>query len=315
MTQRPAMIRSLPILIIVALFWMLWTAQAHAAEPGKTAKPMSAFRDCQGCPEMVVIPAGSFDMGSGIGEVDREDDEGPVHKVMIAAFALGKTEITRGQFAAFVKSTNYQAIDKCWTLENGRFEKRSGRYWRDLGFLQNDSHPAACINRDDANAYAKWLSHKTGNKYRLPTEAEWEYAARANTRTARFWGDDPAKACTYANVADKTAEAQAGASSWSVHKCTDGYAYTAPAGHFRANRFGLHDMLGSLWEWTGDNYHSDYDGAPASGKAWLGKEKKYVIRGGSWNNGPTRVRAAKRGRSEPADRFSTIGFRLARSLP
>ncbi|HAF44280.1 MAG TPA: formylglycine-generating enzyme family protein [Gallionellaceae bacterium] len=294
---------------------LCWLLQAQAVVPGNTSKPISTFRDCRGCPEMTIIPAGSFNMGSGIGEVDREDDEGPVHKVRIAAFALGKTEITRGQFAAFVKSTKYKAIDKCWTLENGNFEERSGRHWRDLGFLQDDTHPVACINRDDAKAYAKWLSRKTGKHYRLPTEAEWEYAARANTRTARFWGNDPAKACAYANVADKTAEAEAGASSWSVHECTDGYAYTAPAGHFRANRFGLHDMLGSLWEWTGDNYHEDYTGASFNGKARQDKGTKYVMRGGSWNNGPTRVRAAKRGQSKPTDRFSTIGFRVARTLP
>ena len=233
----------------------------------------------------------------------------------MAAFALGRTEITRGQFAAFVKDTKYRVVDNCWTLENGKFEKRSGRHWRDLGFLQNDKHPAACISWNDARAYTKWLSRKTGKHYRLPSEAEWEYAARANTVTARYWGNNPHEACKYANVADKSAQTCAGALSWSAHDCTDGYSYTSPAGKFKANRFGLHDMLGNLWEWTEDSYHDSYNGAPANGSAWQGKDAKRIIRGGSWNNGPTRVRAAKRGRDQPTSRFSNIGFRVARSLP
>jgi formylglycine-generating enzyme len=315
MKTRPAMIRFLPPLIIVTLFWMLWTAQAHAAEPGKTSKSVATFRDCPGCPEMVIVPAGHFDMGSPPSETDRESNEGSLHRVTVAAFALGRTEITRGQFAAFVKATQYQAIDNCWTLEGGKFQERSGRYWRDLGFPQNDKHPAACISWNDANAYAKWLSRKTGKHYRLPSEAEWEYAARAKTVTARYWGNNPDEACKYANVADKTGQTSVGALSWSAHHCADGYAFTSPVGQFKANRFGLYDMLGNLWEWTEDSYHDSYSGAPNDGSVWQGDDAKRIIRGGSWNNGPTRVRAAKRGRDKPTTRFSDIGFRVARKLP
>jgi formylglycine-generating enzyme required for sulfatase activity len=254
-------------------------------------------------------------MGSPASENGRGDDEGPVHRVKISAFALGKYEITRGQFAAFVKQSKYNTGDNCWMLAGGKFESRSGRNWRDLGFLQNDKHPVACINWNDAQAYAKWLSRKTGAHYRLPSEAEWEYAARADTVTARYWGNDPDKACKYANAADKTAQAQVGAASWSAHNCTDGFAYTAPVGSLKANKFGLYDTLGNLWEWTEDGYHDSYSGAPTNGNAWQSDGKKRVLRGGSWNNGPSRVRSAKRGRENPATRFSNIGFRLARTVP
>jgi len=264
--------RNLPGLII-ATFCLMWVpAQAQAAKQSKAAKTSKTalapkagkiFRDCPTCPEMVAIPSGSFDMGSPGSEAGRAKDEGLVHRVNVAAFALGKTEVTRGQFSAFVKKTKYSSGDKCWTHEGGKVEERNGN-WLAPGYAQDDKHPVACINWNDAKAYAEWLSRTTGKKYRLPTEAEWEYAARGNTSTARYWGDKPDEACAYADVADKTAQAQIrGASSWSAHKCTDGFAYTAPAGSFKANAFGLNDMLGNVWEWTEDSYHDSYKGAPA----------------------------------------------------
>jgi formylglycine-generating enzyme required for sulfatase activity len=264
---------------------------------------------------MLIIPAGSFDMGSPKSEEGRGDDEGPVHRVKISTFALGKTEITRGQFAAFVKATKYSVDSDCHVLEGSKFEKRDGRDWQDLGFLQTSQHPAACINWNDAQAYAKWMSRKTGKHYRLPTEAEWEYAARGQTVTSHYWGDRPDEACRYANVADNTAKEQIpGAPFWLLHDCTDGFAYTAPVGSFKANSFGLKDMLGNVWEWTEDSFHDSYKDAPVDGRAWQGNGEERVLRGGSWNNGPVRVRSAKRGRDIPASRFSNIGFRLARKL-
>jgi formylglycine-generating enzyme required for sulfatase activity len=315
--------RNLLVLVICCFMWMPVLAQA--AEQGKEAKESTpahahetgtVFRDCPTCPEMVIISTGSFEMGSPNSEDDRSNDEGPVRRVIVSTFAIGKTEITRGQFAAFIKDTKYAAGNHCRTLEGGKFEERNGRSWRDLGFLQNDNHPAACVNWNDAKAYTKWLSRKTGKPYRLPTEAEWEYAARGNTVTARYWGDNPDAACEYANVADKTAEATIqGALSWSAFNCTDGIAFTAPAGSFKANAFGLYDMLGNVWEWTEDNYHDNYSGAPSDSKAWEGVDTMRVLRGGSWNNSPSRVRSAKRGRDYPTSRFSNIGFRIARKLP
>lgn len=312
--------------LIIATFCLMWMpTHAQAAKQGTAAKASGAaqapkagkvFRDCPSCPEMVVIPSGSFDMGSPGSEAGRDKDEGPVHRVNVASFALGKSEITRGQFAAFVNETNYSTDDKCWTLEGGKYEEHSGRNWRELGYPQDDEHPVACVNWNDAKAYTEWVSSKTGKQYRLPTEAEWEYAARGNTSTARYWGGNPDEACGYANAADKTAQAQIhGAPSWSVYNCTDGFAYTAPVGSFKANAFGLNDMLGNVWEWTEDSYHDSYNGAPADGSAWQGDGAKRVLRGGSWNNAPRNVRAAIRNRYKPAIRFSSFGFRLARKLP
>jgi formylglycine-generating enzyme len=294
------------------------TKQSKAAKASRTAKAPKGgkiFRDCTSCPELVVIPAGSFDMGSPDSEAGRAKDEGPAHRVKVATFALGKTEITRGQFAEFVKKTKYSTGEKCWTHEGGKFEERSGD-WHKPGFAQDDKHPVTCINWNDAKAYTEWLSRKTGKQYRLPTEAEWEYAARGNTGTARYWGSNPDDACEYANVADKTAQAQIhGASSWSVHKCIDSFAYTAPVGSFKPNAFGLKDVLGNVLEWTEDSYHDNYVGAPTDGSAWQGDGPKRVLRGGSWNNSPRNVRAAIRDSNKPALRFSIFGFRVARKLP
>ncbi|MDO8990963.1 MAG: formylglycine-generating enzyme family protein [Sideroxyarcus sp.] len=314
----------IPALLPAFCCLMWFSAQAYPAETGSGAKRAKSppepkagtvLRDCANCPQLVVIPAGRFDMGSPDSEDERNDDEGPVHRVRVAAFALGKTEITRGQFAAFVKQTKYDAGDTCWTLEEGTFRERSHRNWRDPGYLQTAQHPVSCISWNDAQAYAQWLSRKTGKKYRLPTEAEWEYAARGKTLTSRYWGDKPEDACKYASVADQTAQAKIrGAASWLAHACTDGFAYASPVSKFKANAFKLHDMLGNVWEWTADGYHEDYENAPPDGRAWPGEDDKRVIRGGSWNNSPELVRAAKRGRDDADKRFSNIGFRIAREL-
>jgi sulfatase modifying factor 1 len=309
-------------IVTLCLMWMPAHAQdtssGSGAKPAKTVHVPKAgheFRDCPSCPTMVVIPSGSFNMGSPGSEAGRGDNEGPVHQVNITAFALGKNVVTMGQFAAFVKETNYSTDNKCWTLVSGEYKEHVGN-WRTPGYPQNAKHPVTCVNWNDAQAYAKWLSHKTGKKYRLPTEAEWEYSARGNTSTARYWGNNPDEACGYANVADQTAQAQIeGATSWSVHNCSDGFSYTAPVGSFKANTFGLYDMLGNVWEWTEDSYHDSYKGAPTDGSSWLGNGAKHVLRGGSWNNSARDVRAAVRCSNKPGLDFSIFGFRVARMIP
>jgi sulfatase modifying factor 1 len=320
MTQSP--MNKLLGLIIAISCLMAWSA--HAATQGTVAKSAKAankpktvttFSDCRGCPKMVVIPAGSFNMGSPATEIGRRKDGDPVHQVNIGSFALGKTEITRGQFAAFVKETAYDVPNKCWTIEDGKYEERDGS-WRKFGYPQDDKHPVACISWNDAHAYTDWLSYRTGKTYRLPTEAEWEYAARAKTSKARYWGENPDDACKYANVADKTTQQQIKrAATWKVHNCTDGFAFSAPAGSFKANAFGLNDMLGNVWEWVEDSYHENYQGAPVDGSAWQGDDKKRVLRGGSWYDAPQFVRAAGRDKSAPTSRYDNIGFRIARMLP
>ncbi|MGV8935399.1 MAG: formylglycine-generating enzyme family protein [Gallionellaceae bacterium] len=317
---------NLPGLIIatLVLIWLPAEAQAKVTKQDKkvihssrTAKLKAGgvFQDCSGCPQMVVVPAGSYEMGSPETEAGRGKDESPVHQVKVSTFALGSTEITRKQFAAFVKNTHYKAGEKCWIFENGKFENRDVS-WRQIGNLQDDKQPVGCISWNDASAYTKWLSRKTGKKYRLPSEAEWEYAARGDTQTARYWGDDADRACLYSNGADKTAHSTIqGATSWNVHNCTDNFAYTSPVGSFKANAYGLYDMLGNLWEWTEDSYHINYIGAPNDGSPWQGDGISRVLRGGSWNNGPRNMRSAVRDRNKPDLRFSIFGFRLARELP
>jgi formylglycine-generating enzyme required for sulfatase activity len=286
----------------------------------KASKPDKPFRDCVGCPRMVVIHGGSFVMGSPdvnapSSETGRGEDESPQHKVKIASFVLGQTEVTRGQFAKFVKQTKYRAGEKCWTLSEGTFEERDGLNWRAPGFAQKDTHPVTCISWNDAAAYVKWLSRITKKNYRLPTESEWEFAARGGTTTARFWGEKAEEACAFANGADKTAQKViVGASSWTVHDCEDGFVFTAPVASFKTNDVGLHDMLGNVWEWTVESYHPNYINAPTDGSIWQGDAEKIALRGGSWNNGPRDLRAAVRNPNKPDLRFNIFGFRVARDI-
>ena len=241
-------------------------------------------------------------------EPGRYQDEGPQHDVRIAKpFAVGEFQVTVDEFKAFVAATAYDAGSTCYAWNGKSWEPQSGRSWRDPGFAQTGSHPAACLNWNDAQAYAKWLSGKTGRAYRLPSEAEWEYAARGQTQPGNypryFFGDSEADFCKYGNGADQTAQKQIpGAKDWTVLPCSDGYAYTSPVGSFRPNAFGLFDMHGNVWQWVEDCYHDTFVGAPTNGKAWTdGKCETRVLRGGSWNNDPGDLRAADRDRAaQPA---------------
>ena len=294
----------------------------HGAEPTvrrialRKAGPRAGekFRDCPECPEMAVLPAGSYRMGSPSYEQGRQDNEGPVHDVTFGApFAIGVYEVTVAEFGRFADETGYSAGSSCWTFEGGKYEERTGRGWRNPGFGQSGGHPAACVNWNDAQAYAAWLSRRTGEDYRLPSESEWEYAARAGTATSRYWGEGESGQCGHANGADASLKERY--SQWPTSSCRDGHAHTAPGGSFTANGWGLHDMLGNVWEWTEDCSNGSYAGAPADGSAWeYGDCAKRVFRGGSWGDGPSVLRAAYRFGGTAGVRNSSFGFRVARTL-
>ena len=286
-------------------------------------RPGDTFKDCDACPEMVVVPAGRIVMGAQAGEAAREgvpndqaNRERPPHQTTIARpFAVAKHEVTRGEFEAFVGESGYGAGGGCHVYTGRGSEAQAAKDWHDPGYPQTDRDPAACIAWEDAQAYVNWLSGKTGKPYRLPSEAEWEYATRAETTTARYWGDDADDICVYANTADLTAQERY--PQWTAGNCGDGYVHTAPVGRFEANRFGLHDMLGNVREWVEDCWHDGYTGAPADGTAWRagGDCSRRVSRGGSWLGAARDARAADRGRPDAVGlRFSDIGFRVARTL-
>ena len=307
-----------------------------AAERPRAVRPLAAaeecaliakdsFRECTECPEMVVVPAGSFTMGSAEDEPGRGAEETPQHVVTFEqAFAIGKFEVTVDQFAAFVRETRHDAGSACDVIEAGkRIDLKPGRSWRNPGFPQGGNDPAVCLSWNDAKAYVAWLERATGRPYRLLSEAEWEYAARARTTPGagpRYsFGNDPIAMCGHGNAADEAAKRAvfgAAAPTRSFFACPDGYAYTAPVGSFAPNGFALYDMHGNVWEWVEDCYAQNYAGAPSNGTAYnSGGDCRYrVLRGGSFLDDPATLRIAYRFASEPRDRTSDYGLRVARSL-
>jgi formylglycine-generating enzyme required for sulfatase activity len=283
-------------------------------------KPGDSFRECENCPEMVVVPAGSFTMGSPAGEKDRESNEGPQHVVTISRlFAAGRLHVTVDQFAAFVGDTGYEATSTCRTFEDSAWVDRIDRSWRRPGFIQEGSQPVICVGSNDAKAYVDWLAQKSGKPYRLLSEAEWEYAARGRTQPGaypRFWfGENEKDLCRYGNSADRTSGRIPGWHfTWQSAPCDDGYGYTAPAGRYVPNAFGLHDMSGNAYQWTADCWHGDYKGAPADGSAWTTgcRGNNHVARGGAWASPPQNLRSARRLSFYGAT--GDFGFRVARTL-
>jgi formylglycine-generating enzyme required for sulfatase activity len=292
---------------------------------GGSACNAATVQDCRDCPVMVVLPHGTFKMGSRPEDAARERVaeeraavEWPQHEVTIgSAFLIGIAEVTRGQFAAFAIATGYRPAGPCTTYDQTQdaFAESRIRNWQDPGFVQTDRDPVICVDWRDANAYVNWLSVETGKRYRLPTEAEWEYAARAGTGTSRYWGDERADACAFANVADfsnlriRKTQVQ----NDDFFQCTDGYAMTAPVAHLKPNAFGLFDVIGNVWEWTQDCFNPSYDGAPPNGVARLtGDCTRRVARGGSWTSPARHVTVAFRDPDLATYRSSYLGFRVAR---
>ena len=284
-----------------------------AARPDPaTLAPGARFRDCDGCPELVVVPAGTFRMGSTRGQAD----ERPVHEARLDAFALGRYEVTRGEYQAFVIATGHRSAGCSLVDGGGRLAWNRGASWRRPGFEQEDDHPAVCVSWTDAQAYVRWLSEETGARYGLPSEAEWEYGARANTAGERYWDGAAGPQCDYANAGDRALLRGVGGWPLPVVNCADGAARTAPVGSYGANGFGLHDVLGNVWEWTADCWHDDYRGAPSDGSAWTrrGDCGRRVLRGGSWETVPAGLRSANRFRNGDNRGAAMVGFRVARAL-
>jgi len=309
-----------PVLSIAALA----IALSACADPGPE------FRDCGQCPVMITVPAGQFKMGTAI--ADRLIDprtgkpatsDSPQHEVTIAApFAIGKYEVTVDEFGAFIADTGYEPVDRCMEFsKEDSFTISKDFNWQDTGFEQAGDHPVVCVSFFDAEAYVAWLSDKTGEAYRLPSEAEWEYAARAGSTTSYYWGTESAETCDYANVRSQGAytisKRQAAADRDDGFPCDDGVRHTSAAGRFAPNQFGLHDLQGNAWEWVADCNHKDYEGAPADGGVWSdGPDAKTrcpfgVIRGGSYLNLVERSSTTVRAGRPRSGAATNMGFRVA----
>jgi len=245
------------------------------------------FRDCPDCPELVVVPAGSFMMGSPSGEQGRGNDEGPRHRVTIAEpIAVGVYEVTFAEWDACVAAggCRYRPVDQGWGRGN---------------------RPVINVSWEDAQEYVQWLSRETGQDYRLLSEAAWEYAARAGTATPFHFGSTIST-----DQANYDGNYTYGSGRKGVYR-----EQTTPVGSFPANKFGLHDVHGNVWEWVEDRWHDSYSGAPSDGSVWnAGNNSRRVFRGGSWDYVPDSLRAAFRYGNEPDLRYYGLGFRVARTL-
>jgi len=272
-------------------------------------------------PDMVTIPSGEFMMG-GI-----RSNEQPKHKVSINSFKMSKYETTVKEFRQFVQATDYQAKPTCWVWHEVTEEHSWGidaqkGDWKTPKYAPSDDHPVMCVSWEDAKTYAKWLSEKTNKTYRLPSEAEWEYAARAETTSDYYFGNDTNKLCEYANILDISGVA-ALKRDYNLNKngvaCNDGAEYTSAVGKYKPNAYGLYDMIGNVGEYTLDCEHNDYIGAPTDGSAWVdgcNKERPMIIRrGGAYGAKAIHVRSENRAHAGITNPSSLgEGFRLVEDI-
>jgi formylglycine-generating enzyme required for sulfatase activity/Tfp pilus assembly protein PilF len=276
-------------------------------------KPGASFRDCAVCPEMIVVPSGEFLMGDAESGTRPEDGKVPQRRVRIPQrLAVGKYEITVEQFEAFVRATGYKVGKECSIWTGRQWDKRPGSF-RAAGYEQTSRHPAACLNWGDAQAYVNWLTQQSGKSYRLPTEAEWEYVARAGSTTSYYFGDDANLLCRYGNVADRSGKERY--SQWTVANCSDGHVHTAPVGSYKPNAFGLFDVHGNVSEWVEDCFEPGNQVAASDNSTLVSRTCQLrVQRGGSWIGHATASRSASRLRRSPDDRYSNIGLRVVRAI-
>ena len=288
---------------------------ADASRPSRVA----TSRACDVCPEMVSLPGGDFMMGTPADDPEGGKNERPQRAVRVRPFALGKTEVTVAQWREFARISGYKTLAErnvgaqgcfSWAPEDA-WVWREGRSWQDPGWAQKDSEPVVCISWADAQAYVRWLALHSGVEgWRLPTEAEWEYAARAGSTGRRPWGDDEVS-CVFANGTDTTIGPRG--RIWSDRPfCKDGYFFAAPVGNYRANAWGLHDMLGNVWEWVQDCF-LPYTDAPGDGAHETENCKARVLRGGAWDEPLSVLRSAERFYQAAGFRSGNVGLRVARS--
>jgi len=263
------------------------------------------FWECDGCPKMVVVPAGRFMMGSVDNEPGRRGDEAPRHSVSIGGpFAISELTITRDEFERFLGATAYKVADACLEWKDGAWTEQKGASLRNPGFPQAGNHPAVCVSYDDAKAYIAWLSKQSGRTYRLATEAEWEYAIRAGTETPFWWGSSISGDQANYNASI----AYAGGAKGEFRK------HTIAADATKANPWKVYGP-GNAADWVEDCWNTSYAGAPSDGSAWTkGNCALHAVRGGSWASDPAALRSAARQGYQAGIRSADIGFRVARSL-
>ncbi len=283
--------------------------------------PGSMYKDCTDCPEMVVIPGGSFVMGSSSQEQLLANiagvnamvtaRESPQHYVQLKSFSAGRFAVTKGEFSAFVLAKGYltdaERGEGCFKYSGKEWQKDAGSNWRNVGFPQGADHPVVCISWNDAQAYSKWLSQTSGKAYRLLSEAEREYAARGGTQSAFWWGD---------NINTTIANYAGTSPSYNGSPMGEFRRATVPVNSFSPNPFGLFNVHGNVAEWVEDCYHETYNGAPADGSPWTTNcsGERRVMRGGSGINFAANLRSAFRFASSPNYGFFSYGFRVASSL-
>lgn len=281
--------------------------------------------------EFCWVPPGTFQMGGelrpaevqrrygkeGLTKVEWFEREHPSHPVTLSeGYWLGKTEVTVGQFRSFVNATGYQTEaeqqGKAWVFAECAkgWEEQPGHTWRNPGWTVAESEPVTCVSWNDVQAYIAWLNKGGTGRYALPTEAQWEYACRAGTQSPYYWGLDASEGAGWLNAADQTKGPMD--CSWGhAFAFEDGHWFVAPVGSYRANGWGLHDMLGNVLEWCAD-WHGRYSGAAQTDPAGAASGEFRVLRGGSWGNDPTFCRASSRNFSAPDNRGTGTGFRLLR---
>jgi len=263
-------------------------------------KEYASLVGCSGTKKLKVITPSSkrYMMGS-----NERDEEKPIHEVVINYdFEISPTLVTVGEFKVFVEETKYvteaEKGDGAYVYAGGKYENKKDASWKNPYFEQTDEHPVVCVSWNDAQAYIKWLNEKTNETYRLPTEAEWEFSCRAESKTKWHFGDDESKLKDYA---------------WYDEKDGKG---TKPVGKKLPNQWGLYDMHGNVWEWCLDDYVDNYENTPRDGSENIEAKKEYKsLRGGSWYSDAFDLRSAFRDWSSPTGRDYIVGFRLLRTLP